>query len=88
MSWPGQDWFRNVFGFDEIVGGGPEQFPLVHSKLTASQLTASQHGAGVHVLKTKQGKYLWVGRYTQQSLGDLLEQVKVRSSPLHAFPVA
>ena len=83
MSWPGQDWFRNVFGFDEIVGGGPEQFPLVHSKLTASQ-----RGAGEHVLKTKQSKLLWVGRYTQQSLGDLLEQVKVRSSPLHAFPVS
>ena len=82
MSWPGRDWFRNVFGFDEIVGGGPEQFPLVHSKLTVSQRD------GAHVLTTKKGKQLWAGRYTQQSLGELLEQVKVHSLPLLAFPVA
>ena len=78
VSWPRPDWFRNIFGFDEIAEGGAEQFPHVRSKLTISK-----RDCGAHILTTEQGKQLWVGRYTQKSLGDLLEQVKASARALH-----
>ena len=80
MSWPQPGWFRNVFGFEEFAGSGAGQFPLVRS-----QLTVSERGSGEHVLTTNQGQQLWAGRYSQESLGDLLERVKVGVPPLHAF---
>jgi len=77
VSWPRPDWFRNIFGFEEIEEGGAEQFPLVRSKLSISK-----RDSGAYILTTENGKQLWVGCYTQQSLGDLLEQVKASARAL------
>jgi hypothetical protein len=76
-----QSWFGKIFGFEETSGGPMGTFAFVRS-----QLRITQKPLGAHVLTTPHGKELWVGRFTQESLGQLFSKLQVsisRPSPCH-----
>ena len=68
-----QSWFAKIFGFEETAGGRLGTFAFVRS-----QLRISQTPLNAHVLTTPQGKELWAGRFTQESLSHLRSKLQVR----------
>ena len=67
-----QSWFAKIFGFEETAGGRLGTFAFVRS-----QLRISQTPLNAHVLTTPQGKELWAGRFTQESLSHLRSKLQV-----------
>jgi hypothetical protein len=68
-----QSWFAKIFGFEETAGGRMGTFAFVRS-----QLRISQTPLNAHVFTTPQGKELWAGRFTQESLSHLRSKLQVR----------
>ncbi len=67
-----QSWFARIFGFEETAGGRLGTFAFVRSELRISQTPLN-----AHVLTTPQGKELWAGRFTQESLSHLRSKLQV-----------
>ena len=71
-----QSWFCKIFGFEETDGGHIGTFAFVRSQLHVAQTTL-----GAYVFTTPQGKKLWAGRFTQESLCNLHGKLQVGSTP-------
>jgi hypothetical protein len=67
-------WFFRVFGFEEFIQGvRHDVFAHVRKQLSITSTGDS------HVLTNAQGTRFWVGRFTQQSLLSLREELGVRT---------